>query len=234
MLKIIDIEKCYENFTLKIPELKIEEGESVALVGPNGAGKSTLLKLIMGIIKPDIGDIIIKSKDKNKPTVGFVSIDTNLYEHMSIIDYLIFFGKMYGISEVRIKSKINELVSILSVDKNLNTKIQNLSTGNKQKVALIKGLIHDPEILILDEPTNGLDIVTSSDVRKLIKEEQAKGKTTIICSHLEEDLKLSSRLLILDKGVIMLDTSDEELSYKNNIYDIYFSITKPNFINEVR
>lgn len=221
MFYLQNVSKKYNsNYALKNVSLTITEGEKIALIGPNGAGKSTLIKILMSLI--DISDGIIERDDISKKDIGFVSIDANLYEDMTVFDCLLFFGRLYFIDEKIISNRINYLSSLLKLNSYLNYYIKDLSTGNKQKVSLMKCLIHEPKIIILDEPTNGLDLIVSNSIRDIIKKEQESGKTTIICSHLIEDIKLSERLIFINNGEIIFDDYTHTIDdLTNNIYKLF-------------
>lgn len=208
MLEIKNLSKTFPDKkieALKNINLEIKKGETVALIGPNGAGKSTLLKIILDILSPTEGEVTI-SISKNK--ISFISIEMSLYDEMTVFDYLHFFAEIYQVDDI--KEKIKEFSEKLNFKEHLKQKIQGLSTGNRQKVLITRALINDPELLILDEPTNGLDVVISYEIRKIIKELQNKGTTTIICSHLIEDLALSNRIIMINQGKIIEDMENHK------------------------
>ncbi|GFH42083.1 hypothetical protein Hs30E_06340 [Lactococcus hodotermopsidis] len=144
---------------------------------------------------------MVVSVPKNK--ISFISIEMSLYDEMTVYDYLHFFAEIYEVDNIEVK--INEFAEKLNFKEHLKHKIHGLSTGNKQKILMTRALINEPELLILDEPTNGLDVIISYEIRKLIKELQGKGATTIICSHLAEDLNMSERVIMINQGEIIED-----------------------------
>lgn len=215
MITIKNLSKVFPNHkqALKGINLEIKKGETVALIGPNGAGKSTLLKIVLDILSASEGEVRL-NLSKNK--ISFISIEMGLYDDMTVFDYLYFFAEIYGVNQI--KNKINEFAEKLDFKAHLKQKIQSLSTGNKQKVMITRALINDPELLILDEPTNGLDVIISYEIRKIIRALQETGTTTIICSHLVEDLALSDRVIMMKDGKIIADIPNTQ---QINIYQYF-------------
>lgn len=215
MITIKNLSKVFPNHkqALKVINLEIKKGETVALIGPNGAGKSTLLKIVLDILSASEGEVRL-NLSKNK--ISFISIEMGLYDDMTVFDYLYFFAEIYGVNQI--KDKINEFAEKLDFKAHLKQKIQSLSTGNMQKVMITRALINDPELLILDEPTNGLDVIISYEIRKIIRALQETGTTTIICSHLVEDLALSDRVIMMKDGKIIADIPNTQ---QINIYQYF-------------
>ena len=189
--------------------LNIKKGEIVGLLGPNGAGKSTLMKIITCYIEPTQGEVIINNKNiyedqkKIKSEIGYLSENNPLYTHMYIKEYLEFSAKMYNISNVQ--DKIDEVILKTHITNEKHKKIKELSKGYKQRVGLAAALIHDPKILILDEPTTGLDPNQLADIRKLIKE-IGVNKTVLFSTHiLNEVEKICDRVIVINKGNIIED-----------------------------
>ena len=189
--------------------LNIKKGEIVGLLGPNGAGKSTLMKIITCYVEPTSGKVIINNKNVNedhekiKSEIGYLSENNPLYTYMYVKEYLEFSAKMHNVSNV--KKKIDEVILKTHINNEKNKKIIELSKGYKQRVGLAAALIHDPKILILDEPTTGLDPNQLGDIRKLIKDIGA-NKTVLFSTHvLNEVEKICDRVIVINKGNIIED-----------------------------
>ena len=189
--------------------LNIKKGEIVGLLGPNGAGKSTLMKIITCYVEPTSGKVIINNKNVNedhekiKSEIGYLSENNPLYTYMYVKEYLEFSAKMHNVSNV--KKKIDEVILKTHINNEKNKKIIELSKGYKQRVGLAAALIHDPKILILDEPTTGLDPNQLGDIRKLIKD-IGINKTVLFSTHvLNEVEKICDRVIVINKGNIIED-----------------------------
>ena len=189
--------------------LNIKKGEIVGLLGPNGAGKSTLMKIITCYVEPTSGEVIINNKNINedhkkiKSEIGYLSENNPLYTYMYVKEYLEFSAKMHNVSNI--KKKIDEVILKTHITNEKNKKIIELSKGYKQRVGLAAALIHDPKILILDEPTTGLDPNQLGDIRKLIKE-IGINKTVLFSTHiLNEVEKICDRVIVINKGNIIED-----------------------------
>ena len=206
--------------------LNIKKGEIVGLLGPNGAGKSTLMKIITCYIEPTQGEVIINNKNiyedqkKIKSEIDYLSENNPLYTHMYIKEYLEFSAKMYNISNVQ--DKIDEVILKTHITNEKHKKIKELSKGYKQRVGLAAALIHDPKILILDEPTTGLDPNQLADIRKLIKE-IGVNKTVLFSTHiLNEVEKICDRVVVINKGTIIEDKSIKYFHTNNISLDNHF------------
>ncbi len=196
---------------------EVKTGEILGFLGPNGAGKTTTMKAITCYIRPNEGDIILGGKsvlnapDEVKKRIGYLPENNPLYLDMAIMDYLYFIGELQGVSKGDLKSQVEKMIRICGLDLEKHKKIGELSKGYKQRVGLAQALIHDPEVLILDEPTTGLDPNQIIEIRKLIKE-IGKEKTVILSSHILAEVEATcDRVLIINKGKIVADGSPETL-----------------------
>ncbi len=186
------IQQCRTNIALNGLSFEVNKGEIYALLGTNGAGKTTTLRILSTLLKPDDGKCYIdgvnvsEEPDKIRSKIGFLTSELKL-DGFFTPNYLYdFFSDLYGVkSELRIVRK-KELFNTLGIDKFAEVKVSNLSTGMKQRVAIAISLVHDPDIIIYDEPTNGLDIVSSKMVIDYLKELKTNGKTIIISTHIFE------------------------------------------------
>ena len=226
-IEINQISKSFNNqLALKNISFKINKGEIVGFLGPNGAGKTTLMRIICGYIKQNIGSIKICSLDKDsneelvKSKIGYLAENNPLYKNMYIKEYLLFVGKLYNINNLQnCVLKVMKQTGLLNEK---NKKIQQLSKGFKQRVGLAAALIHNPEILILDEPTTGLDPNQLIEIRNLILE-LAKNKTILFSTHiLQEVEKICDRIIIINNGEIIDDQSVSNLTKTKTSIENYF------------
>lgn len=196
---------------------KINTGEVVGFLGPNGAGKSTTMKMITCYMAPTSGRIILDDLDASsqadeiKKRIGYLPETNPLYTEMGIIDYLKFCGEIQGISKTDISSRIHAMIEKCGLESEKHKKIGELSKGYRQRVGLAQAMIHDPDILILDEPTTGLDPNQIIEIRKLIKE-LGREKTVILSSHILSEVEATcDRILIINKGRIVADGTSDTL-----------------------
>jgi len=196
---------------------EVKTGEVLGFLGPNGAGKTTTMKAITCFMAPTEGDIkvgglsISEKPEEIKSFIGYLPENNPLYPDMPVIDYLIFVAELYGIKKELIKDKIFEMVVTCGLEGEKHKKIGELSKGYQQRVGLAQALIHDPEVLVLDEPTAGLDPNQIAEIRKLIKM-IGREKTVILSSHILAEVEATcDRILIINKGKIVADGTSDEL-----------------------
>lgn len=230
-LQIIDLTKKFgEQTALNNINININKNEIVGLLGPNGAGKSTLMKSITGVIKIDYGKILFNEKDiteypiDTKKSIGFLPENNPLYLDMFVAEYLQFIANIHGIPS----SRIDEIIDIVGITPEKSKKISQLSKGYKQRVGLAQAIIHQPDLLILDEPTNGLDPNQIIEIRNLIKN-ISKDKTIILSTHIMQEVEaLCTRVILIHQGNILQDCSIEEFKgkYKNleEAFQVYTNI----------
>lgn len=214
-----------ENLTKKYGEQKavndvsfeIKTGEVVGFLGPNGAGKSTTMKIITCFMAPSSGDVrldddsIHSDPEAIKRKIGYLPENNPLYLDMPIVDYLRFTAEIQGVAKVRIPTRIEEMIDRCGLEREKHKNIHELSKGYRQRVGLAQAMIHDPEVLILDEPTTGLDPNQIVEIRKLIKD-LGKEKTVILSSHILSEVEATcDRILIINRGRIAADGSAETL-----------------------
>jgi ABC-2 type transport system ATP-binding protein len=214
-----------ENLTKKYGEqkavndisFKINTGEVVGFLGPNGAGKSTTMKMITCYMAPTSGDVrldelsILNEQEDIKKKIGYLPENNPLYTDMAIVDYLRFCAEIQGVSKAKIPSRIGDMIDMCGLERERHKKISELSKGYRQRVGLAQAMIHDPEILILDEPTTGLDPNQIIEIRKLIKK-LGKEKTVILSSHILSEVEATcDRILIINRGRIVADGTSDTL-----------------------
>ncbi|CQR56378.1 ABC transporter ATP-binding protein [Paenibacillus riograndensis] len=188
--------------------LTISEGEIYALLGHNGAGKTTTLRLLLGLLEPDDGTVTvfgshpIKDGSTVRGMCGVLSEDVGLYESMTVLDNLMYYADIYGMSRAESDGRIDELLRTFAMQDKKRALVKGLSTGMSKKTALIRAMLHNPRILILDEPTNGLDPVSTADLRAmLLRLAKEQGTTIIMTTHnLEEVQKICDKITVLRHG----------------------------------
>ena len=226
-LEIKKISKKYGDQDALIDvSFSLKKGDVVGFLGPNGAGKTTLMKIITSIIKPDSGDITINGYDtqKNeistKKQIGYLAENNPLYKDMLVTEYLDFIASLYEIENK--KDKVKEIIKKTGLEGEIKKKIEELSKGYKQRVGIAAALVHDPNVLILDEPTTGLDPNQLIEIRKLIQE-IGQEKIVLLSTHILQEIpKICNHIIIINKGRIVENTSVQNLIKKNNNLEDYF------------
>jgi len=196
---------------------EINAGEVVGFLGPNGAGKSTTMRMITGFLKPTSGTVTIANLDIGthpvlaKSKIGYLPESAALYTEMEVTDFLFFMGRMRGLNNKELKERLKVVVAECQLSQVLGRKIAELSKGYRQRVGLAQALLHDPTILILDEPTVGLDPNQIGEIRELIKE-IGKKKTILLSTHILSEVSATcQRVLIINNGKIVATGSPETL-----------------------
>jgi ABC-2 type transport system ATP-binding protein len=195
----------------------VNEGEILGFLGPNGAGKSTTMKIATGFLPPTSGSVkvgnfdVIEKPVSVKKIVGYLPENNPLYTDMYVHEYLQFIGSLHGMRGKFLKERTREIVKLCGLEREQFKKIGALSKGYKQRVGLAQALIHDPQVIILDEPTTGLDPNQILEIRELIKQ-VSKNKTVIFSTHIMQEVQaLCSRVVIINKGKIVADKAVAEL-----------------------
>lgn len=196
---------------------QVKTGEVLGFLGPNGAGKTTTMKAITCFFSPTDGDIkvgghsVVNDSDKVKRLIGYLPEMNPLYIEMNVIDYLKFVAELQGIRKDKIRERIKEMIIICGIEGEKHKKISELSKGYRQRVGLAQALIHDPEVLILDEPTAGLDPNQIAEIRALIRS-IGRSKTVVLSSHILAEVEATcDRILIINKGKIVADGTADDL-----------------------
>lgn len=228
--------KSAEDFSVNDLSLLIEENEIFGLLGPNGAGKTTLLSMLCGLIKPTSGSFLIDqlSYDINataiKKIIGVVPQEYALYPTLTAKENLEYFGSMYGLKGKELSRKVDEALNYLGLLKFANKRIETFSGGMKRRVNLIAGILHDPKILFLDEPTVGVDVQSKNVIIDYLKELNTKGTTIIYTSHhLTEAQDFCTKIAIIDKGKIYAEGTPQILIAQtpnaHNLEDVFIALT---------
>ena len=226
-LEIKKISKKYGDQDALIDvSFSLKKGDIVGFLGPNGAGKTTLMKIITSIIKPDSGDITINGYDtqKNeistKRQIGYLAENNPLYKDMVVTEYLDFIASLYEIENK--KDKVKEIIKKTGLEGEIKKKIEELSKGYKQRVGIAAALVHDPNVLILDEPTTGLDPNQLIEIRKLIQEIGQK-KIVLLSTHILQEIpKICNHIIIINEGRIVENTRMQNLIKKSHNLEDHF------------
>lgn len=204
-----------------------EKGEILGILGPNGAGKTTLLRMLGGILTPTSGIIKIGeydySIDKNiaKKHIGYLSGNTKLYGRLSPRELLTTFANLYEIPKDKIEESLEEVIKVMNMEKFIDNRIENLSTGQIQRTSIARCLIHSPSIYIFDEPTLGLDVLSSKSIIEFMKNEKKKGKTVLYSTHyMEEAETLCDKIIMIHQGEIIAYGTSESLKEKTKTYNL--------------
>ena len=208
---------------LKGINLQVKRGEIIGYIGANGAGKSTTIKIMLGILDGYEGDVIIFNKNikdtkgEYKKKIGYVPEVSEVYESLTAKEYLNFIGQLYDLDTEILTIKSKELMELFGIDEYFNTRISTFSKGMKQKLILISSIIHNPDILFLDEPLSGLDANSVMIVKELLEIFAKEGKTIFYSSHIMDVVeKISHRIVLLNEGEIVADGSFKELKENTN------------------
>ena len=227
------IEKTNAKVRRAVSGLSFEayEGEIYGLLGPNGAGKTTTLRMISTLIKPDSGDVLVDGSsvltnpDEVRSKIGFLTSELKLEDFFTPNYLFDFFSELYKIDKEVSSRRKEELFKKFEIDSFREVKIADLSTGMKQKVSLVISIVHDPDIIIFDEPTNGLDVITAKTVTDFLIELKNQGKTIILSTHIFSLVeKLCDRVGIIIDGKMIVSDSLENLCKDSNLEDVFFSL----------
>jgi len=206
---------------------EVSRGEIFGLLGLNGAGKTTTLRMLAGLLKPDSGTSFICDIDMNrlpeqaKARLGFLTGTTGLYGRLKAREMIRYFGLLYGLAEREATDRTEKLMEMLGMTEFADVKCDKLSAGTRQKVSIARTLVHDPEVLILDEPTAGLDVISGRSVVEFIRQEKQKGKAIIFSTHvMHEAEKLCDRIGVLHAGRIIDIGSPAQLKDKTGRRDM--------------
>ena len=214
----------------------VSRGEILALLGPNGAGKTTLIRLLTGLLSPSQGEIFYDGIGLNQNRVailnriGYIAENAPLYNDMSVQEFLIFTAKLHNMRNIQIKERQNDLIRTLDLTKVLHQRIGELSKGYRHRVAIAGATIHSPDILILDEPSEGLDPNQKYALRMFLKNFSTKG-AVIMSTHILEDVEaIASRILLLNQGKIIENSTPFQLRYRlpeRNLSTVFRRLTQP-------
>ena len=251
MEEILRVDELCKTFTLSRKQQKIEHtsarrkvavdhlsfnafrGEIFGLLGPNGAGKTTTLRMLSTLIRPDSGDAVldgssvVNNPEEVRSKIGFLTSELKLEDFFTPNYLFDFFSRLHGVDEATISERKQRMFSRFGIDRFAEVKVANLSTGMKQKVSLVISLVHNPEIIIFDEPTNGLDVLTARTVTDYLQELRAEGKTIILSTHIFSLVeRLCDRVGIIIDGRMTACGTIDEVCNGLSIEDRFFEIFK--------
>lgn len=214
----------------------VQAGEVYGLLGPNGAGKTTTLRMILGLLSPTSGEASIAGfgsgthPDEVKRRVGYVSANAGLYHGLTVREMLLFFADLYAVSDDAAASELERLVQLVGLKDILDRRCANLSTGQRQRVTLARALIHRPPVMLLDEPTLGLDVLGTQIVIEYIELLRAEGKAVILTTHhLDDAERLCTRFGLMHQGELVSEGSLAELRERTgccNLTDMFLKLSK--------
>ena len=235
MLKIKNLEKSYGKFkALDDLNLEIEKGEIFGFIGPNGAGKSTTMKIVTGLLSPDRGEVYvngidaIKDNKKIKDEIGYMPDFFGVYDNLKTWEYLEFFASIYGITGDTLKKLSKELLELVNLTDKYGSYVDGLSRGMKQRLCLARCLIHNPKLLILDEPASGMDPKARFEMKNILKNLKCMGKTILVSSHIFSELgEICTDIGIIEKGhMVCQGKVDEIMNRVSGNYPIIINVLK--------
>lgn len=225
MLEVQHISKRYRGIAaVDDVSFCVAPGEVVGYLGPNGSGKSTTVKIITGIVEPSAGHVLFEGRDIRedmpgyRAVLGYVPEEAHVYPHLSGLEYLQLVGRLRGIEEKPLEERANRLLELLWLRSSRHSPLASYSKGMKQRVLLAASLLHDPKLLVFDEPLSGLDVISARLFKDLLEELAAEGKAILYISHVLEVVEqVCSRVIVLSKGRMLADGPPAELRSATNM-----------------
>jgi len=234
-IELISVNKSYDKHVLKNINLKIPQGHVVGYIGANGAGKSTTVKILVGLITDFEGQVNILGKDfrantnELKSHIGYVPENAALYEMLTPLEYLQFIGGLYGMDAHVIDERGRRMLAHFGLTDVLNNRMDSFSKGMKQKVLITSALIHDPQIILMDEPLSGLDANAVILIKEVVEALKQAGKTILYCSHIMDVVeKVSDSIVLIRDGEIVANGTIQELralAQSESLEDIFATLT---------
>lgn len=237
ILSVKNLTKEFKNFRA-VDEVSFDvgEGEIFGLLGPNGAGKTTIIRTVATVLAPTSGTAevlgfdIIENPEEVRKNIGVLTTDIGVYERFSGRENLRYFGELYGLSKNVLEERINELADLLEMQDFIDRRAGKYSTGMKQKLAIARSVIHDPKIIIFDEPTAGLDVLASQTVLDFMRQSKKPGGCVIFSTHQMHDAeKLCDRVVIIHKGKLIATDTVEALKNKagaGDLEDVFMKLVR--------
>jgi ABC-2 type transport system ATP-binding protein len=238
MLDLIKLNKKFGDFSaVNIDSLTVEKGQLLGFLGPNGAGKTTTIKMIAGLLTPTNGNILLNGINvwqhpiESKMKIGYIPDQPFIYDKLSGKEYLYFSGGLYNLSKEFLKNKIEEISDILKIGSWIDKRTEEYSQGMKQRIVIASSLLHEPELLIVDEPMVGLDPQSAFDVKRLFQEKAKSGTTIFMSTHsLNVVEEICTGVAIINKGMIIFNDSIETLhklqdQRSHNFEELFIQLT---------
>ena len=241
-----NLSKIYRDFwgrqkvkALKSLDLEVRRGEIFGLLGPNGSGKSTTIKLILGLLFPTTGDALVFNKKAGDVTknerIGYLPEESYLYKFLNAEETLDFYGRLFNMSAATRKARVAELIQMMDLERAKHRQLKEYSKGMTRRIGLAQALINDPELIVLDEPTTGLDPIGSRQMKDLILRLRDQGKTVLMCSHLLADVQdVCDRIAILHQGELKELGRVDSLLKVQNVTQIRAEGLSPECENDIR
>jgi sodium transport system ATP-binding protein len=235
MISVQNISKSFGKVTaVDNVSLEAPDGKITALLGANGAGKTTSMRMIYALIKPEGGQVVVDGINTHEDPVaararmGVLPDARGLYKRLTARENIVYFGRLQGMPEDKIKDRCGELCDRLGMGSFIDRKTEGFSQGQRVKVAIARALIHDPQNILLDEPTNGLDVMSTRAIRRFLKEQRALGKCILFSSHVMQEVSaVCDEITIIDGGRIVASGSESQLRDKTgseNLEDAFVSL----------
>jgi ABC-2 type transport system ATP-binding protein len=226
IVKTYGTQRAVDGISFEIPS-----GEIVGFIGPNGAGKSTTMKIITGFLSDFEGEVLVNGIDVRqnpievKKNIGYLPEHNPLYLEMYVKEYLMFVAKIYGLNK-NTEGIVNDIIKRVGLEKEIHKKISMLSKGYRQRVGLAAVLVHDPKVLVLDEPTTGLDPNQLIEIRSLI-EAEGKSKTIMLSTHIMQEVEaICDRVIIINNGRIVANDTAENIKKDRSLEEVFHELTQ--------
>jgi ABC-2 type transport system ATP-binding protein len=237
MLEVTNLCKRYRGIpSIEDINFRIRAGEIVGYLGPNGSGKSTTVKIITGLLQPNEGSVLFEGKDIRedmvgfRSTLGYVPEEAHVYTYLSGLEYLQLVGRLRGLGERDIERKATQMLKLLGLESWRYSPISFYSKGMKQRVLIAAALMHNPKLLVFDEPLSGLDVVSARLFKDLLQELAAQGKAILYISHVLEVVEqVCDRVIVIAKGKILADAAPAELAkvmQLANLQDVFAQLVQ--------
>lgn len=222
---------------LKNVSLELRDGEITGLLGLNGAGKSTLMRLIYGLLQPTHGQVwidgisVTRDADGARKRLGVLPDDTGLYKRLTARENIRYYGELQGLAGEKLEANINRLINWLGMENIADRPAEGFSLGERMKTSVARAIVHQPQHILLDEPTNGLDVITTRAVRRLLHELKAEGRSVLFSSHLMHEVSgLCDRVIIISGGEIVADGSVADIiaaGQAANLEEAFINLVQP-------
>jgi ABC-2 type transport system ATP-binding protein len=231
LFAMLELQHLYRNYrgipAIEDVSFKVAPGEIVGFLGPNGAGKSTTVKIITGMLRPNDGRVLFEGRDIRhdmvafRAQIGYVPEEAHLYTYLSGLEYLQLVGRLRGLHEALLEAKATGLLKLLHLESWQHSPISSYSKGMRQRVLIAAALLHDPKLLIFDEPLSGLDVISSRLFKDLMELLAAQGKAVLYISHVLETVEqVCSRVVVIAKGRVLADTPPADLKKLMSLHSL--------------
>ena len=234
MIRVTDLYKSFgEVKAVQGISFSASDGEVTGLLGPNGAGKTTTLRMLYSLLPPDAGEISIDGLDPSrdaitiKNTIGVVPDNRGLYARLTARENIQYYGRLHGMQESAIRQRVEEFVELLNMADFIDRRAGQFSQGQRVKVAIARAMVHDPQTVLMDEPSNGLDVMSNRELRKYILDLKAAGRSVVLSTHIMQEVTaLCDRIVIIAAGRIAADGTAEQLLHSSGCASIEDAFVK--------